>query len=79
MLKEAFGDNALGLTQTYEWFKCLKYRQMSVNNDECSGRPLTGTTTENVTKVNEATLEDRRRTIYDVCDIVWNVSANFVR
>jgi hypothetical protein len=24
MLKEAFGDNALGLTQTNEWLKCLK-------------------------------------------------------
>jgi hypothetical protein len=24
MLKEAFGDNALGLTQTFEWFKHLK-------------------------------------------------------
>jgi hypothetical protein len=24
MLKEAFGDNALGLTQTREWFKRLK-------------------------------------------------------
>jgi hypothetical protein len=24
MLKEAFGDNALGLTQTYKLFKCFK-------------------------------------------------------
>jgi hypothetical protein len=31
MLKEAFGDNALGLTQTYDWFKCFKKR-MSVRS-----------------------------------------------
>jgi hypothetical protein len=50
MLKEAFGDNVLGLTQTYEWFKCLKNGRMSVDNEH-SGRPSTGTTTENVAKV----------------------------
>jgi hypothetical protein len=32
MLKEAFGDKALGLTRTYEWFKHLKKGQMSVDN-----------------------------------------------
>jgi len=36
MLKEAFGDNALGQTQTYEWFKHFKNRRMSVD-DKCSG------------------------------------------
>jgi hypothetical protein len=51
MLKEAFGDNALGLTQTYEWFKRFKNERMPVDDDERSGRPLTGTTTENVAKV----------------------------
>jgi hypothetical protein len=70
MLKEAFGDNALGLTQTYEWFKCFRNGHMSVNDDERYGRPLTGIMTENVAEVREAILEDRRRTIHDVCDIV---------
>jgi histone-lysine N-methyltransferase SETMAR len=42
---------------------------MSVDDDKRSGRPSTGTTTENVEKVLEAILEDRRRTIHDVCDI----------
>jgi hypothetical protein len=30
MLKEAFGDNALGQTQIYEWFKRFKNGWMSV-------------------------------------------------
>jgi hypothetical protein len=51
MLKEAFGENALGLTQTYEWFRHFKNGRMSVDDDKWSGRPLTGTTTENVAKV----------------------------
>jgi hypothetical protein len=70
MLREVFGDSALGLTQTYEWFKRFKNGRMSVDDDERSGRPSTGTTTENVAEVREAILEDRRRTIHDVCDIV---------
>jgi len=37
MLKEAFGDNALGQTQTYEWFTHFKNEQMSVNDKEHSG------------------------------------------
>jgi len=37
MLKEAFSDNALGQTQTYEWFKRLKNGRMSVDDEELSG------------------------------------------
>jgi hypothetical protein len=58
MLKEAFGDNAIGLTQTYECLKCFKKERMSVDNDEHSGRPSTETTIENVAEVQEAILED---------------------
>jgi hypothetical protein len=43
MLKEAFGDNAVGQTQTYEWFKRLKSARMPVDDEERSGRPSTGT------------------------------------
>jgi hypothetical protein len=35
MLKEAFGDNVLGQTQTYKWFKCFKNGWISVDDEEC--------------------------------------------
>jgi hypothetical protein len=35
MFKKAFGYNALGHRQTYEWFKCFKNGRMSVD-EECS-------------------------------------------
>jgi hypothetical protein len=38
MLKEAFGDNAIGLTQTCEWFKHFRNGRMSVDDDERCGR-----------------------------------------
>jgi hypothetical protein len=36
MLKEAFGDNALGQTQTYEWFERFKNGWVSVDEEEHS-------------------------------------------
>jgi hypothetical protein len=39
MLKEAFGDNALGQKQTYEWFESLKKGRILVDNEERSGCP----------------------------------------
>jgi len=36
MLKEAFGDKALGQTQTYKWFKHFKNRWMLVDNEKRS-------------------------------------------
>jgi hypothetical protein len=61
MLKEAFGDNALGLTQTYEWFKRFKNGRMSVGDDERSGWPSTGTTIENVAEECESSFLARKR------------------
>jgi len=43
---------------------------MSENDDEHSGRPLTSTTPENIARVHQTILADRRQTIHDVCDIV---------
>jgi hypothetical protein len=39
MLKEAFGDNALGQTQTYKWFKCFKNGLMSVDAEDLRPKP----------------------------------------
>jgi hypothetical protein len=70
MIKQAFGDDALGQTQTYDWFNRFKNGRTSIDDDERSGRPSTGTTPENVAKVREVIREDRRRMIQDVCNIL---------
>jgi hypothetical protein len=36
ILKEAFGDNALAHTQTYEWFKRFQNGWVSVDDEERS-------------------------------------------
>jgi histone-lysine N-methyltransferase SETMAR len=70
MLQEAFGDNAMSQNKTFLWYKRFKDGRTSVNDDERSGRPSTSTTPENIAKVREAILGDRRQTIHDLCEIV---------
>jgi len=70
MLQEAFRDNAMSQSKTFLWYKRFKDRQTPVDDDELSGRPSTSTTLENIAKVCEAILADRRQTIHDVCEIV---------
>jgi len=69
MLQEAFRDNAMSQSKTSFWYKRFKEGRTSVDNDERSGRPLISTTPENIAKVCEAILADRRQTIHDVCEI----------
>ena len=69
MLQEACGDNAMSQSKTFLWYRRFKDGQTSVDDDEHSGRPSTNTTLENIAKVREAILADRRQTIHDVCEI----------
>jgi len=70
MLQEAFRDNAMSQSKTFLGYKCFKDGWTSVDDDERSGRPSTSTTRENIVKVREAIIADRRQTIHDVCEIV---------
>jgi len=70
MLQEAFGDKPTSQTKTFLWYKHFKYGRKSVEDDDHSGRPSTSTIPENITKVREAILADRRQIIHDVCETV---------
>lgn len=48
----------------------LKNGRASVDDDECSSCACINNTPQNVTKVRDAILQDRRRTIYGICNIV---------
>jgi hypothetical protein len=66
MLKTAFGDNAMGRTQSFERFSRFKLGETLVEDSERSGRPSTGRTDENVGSVREIFNEDRRNTIMEI-------------
>jgi len=64
MLKEAFGDQALSQARTFEWFKCFKDGQESVEDHKHFGQPSTCTIPEMTVKVHEVILEDRLSTTF---------------
>ena len=57
-------------TRVYEWYKRFEDSREDVEDDERPGRPSTSTTDENVEKVKEMVMNDRRITIREVADDV---------
>ena len=62
--------SAMSNTKVYEWYKRFQHRREDVEDDERPGRPSTSTTDENVEKVKEMVMIDRRITIREVADDV---------
>ena len=75
MLKTAYKGDALGKTQVFEWFSRFKSGEMSIEDQARSGRPSTARTDENVKKIHEIIMEDRRKTIEEVTErsgVTWS-------
>ena len=70
MLAKAYGESAMSKTRVYEWYKRFQDGREDVEDAERSGRPSTSTTDENVEKVKEIVMNDRRITIREVADDV---------
>jgi len=63
MLREAFKAEALSQASVYEWFSRFKRGDMSLEDQPRSGRPSTRRTDENIKKIRDAIMFDRRQTI----------------
>jgi hypothetical protein len=59
---------ALSQARTFEWIKCLKDGQESVEDCKNSGRPSPCTTPEMIVEVCEVILEHRRQTVHEDCN-----------
>jgi hypothetical protein len=70
MICEAFGEHSLSWTTVFEWHSRFKTRQVSVEDDECSGRPSTSKTTEKVEKIRELVNKDHCRAIHELTDTI---------
>ena len=66
MLKTAFGEQATGRSQPFQWFSRFKAGRTSIDDDERSGRPVSSSTPEMIERVRQIIREDRRRTIDEV-------------
>ena len=58
MLKTAFGEQARGRSQTFQWFFRFKAGRTSMGDDECSGRPVSSSMPEMMERVRQIIRED---------------------
>ena len=70
MLTKAYGESAISEIWVYEWYKRFQDGREDVEDDERPGRPSTSTTDENVVRVKDMVMNDRRITIREVADDV---------
>ena len=66
MLRNCFGSDTLKKTAVYEWHERFKSGRESVEDDERSGRPSTSKTDENINKVREILINNRKLTIREL-------------
>ena len=69
-LKTAFGEQAVGRSQTFQWFFRFKAGRTSTDDEERSGRPVSSSTSEMIERVRQIIREDCRRTIDEVSMLV---------
>jgi transposase len=68
MIQEAFGNEAMGLTQVKEWFRRFKEGQISAKSDERSGRLSMSRNQVMIDKLHSAVLDNQRITIRELSD-----------
>jgi hypothetical protein len=72
MLNQAFGNQSMGRTQTFDWYNRFKDDRISIEDDPRSGRPSTSTDDQHVAQVRSVIRSNRRLTVREVaeeCDI----------
>ncbi|XP_064090828.1 protein GVQW3-like [Macrobrachium nipponense] len=69
-IQQAFGDEAMGITQIKEWYNRFKQEQISVESKPRSGRPSTSRNKEFVENVRRIVEDDRRITIKEITEEV---------
>jgi len=60
----------MGHSQTFQWFSLFKAGRTSIDDDECSGRPVSSSTPVMIERVRQIICEDRHRTIDEVSILV---------
>jgi len=70
MLKTAFGEQAVGHSQTFQWFSRFKAVRTSIDDDERSGKPVSSSTPEMIERVRQIIHEDCLHTIHEISMVV---------
>ena len=67
-MQEAYGEDAVGRTQVFDWFRRFEEGRTSVESDPRSGRPSTSRNEEMIAKVRTIVRNNRRLTVREIAD-----------
>ena len=68
LLQQAYGEDAMGRTQVFDWFRRFEESRTSVENDPRSGRPSTSRNEEMIAKVRTIVRNNRKLTVRETAD-----------
>jgi len=68
LLQQAYGEDAMGRTQVFEWFCRFKEGRTSVESGPRSGQPSTSRNEEIIAKVRTIVRNNRRLTVREIAD-----------
>ena len=68
LLQQAYGEEAMGRTQVFYWFRRFKEGRTSVEIDPRSERPSTSRNEETIAKVRTIFRNNRRLTVREITD-----------
>jgi len=66
LLQQAYGEDAMGRTHVFDWFRLFKEGRTSVENDPRSGRPSTSRNEQMIAKVRTIVRNNRRLTVREI-------------
>ena len=68
LLQQAYGEDAMGRKQVFDWFRRFKEGRTSTESDPCLGRPSTSRNEEMTAKVRTKVRNNRRLTVREIAD-----------
>jgi len=68
LLQQAYGEDAMGRTHVFDWFRRFKEGRTSVESDPRSGRPSTSKNEEIIAKVRTVFRNNRRLIVRLIAD-----------
>lgn len=69
MLQKCYGDETISKSSVYNWYKDFKNGREAVEDEPRSGRPSTSITEQNINKIKDLVLSNRRLSQRDLVDI----------
>jgi transposase len=67
-IQQAFGNDAMGVTQIKEWYNRFKKGRTSVDSGQRTGRPSTSRNPDVINKVRSLIMEDRQLTVREIAN-----------